>query len=284
MKGTTWMKWAAAALCVTAAVVFSGCGGTGGASSAAQGEKGKVKIVVGTSGQEANWNQMAEEGKGTQGVDGFAIDLWNEIAKRNGWDIEYRIAEFSALWGMMDNDAIDSVAGNISITDERKTKYDFSNPFYMDNSVFVYKPSLGKPADVQFFKGMTVGVAAPDSSKLVLEAMDKEYGLGLNMINLDRGADVVPNVISGVSQAGFIDKSMANIAIYNIKADLVTFDPHYRVMGSACPFKKNDRGAMLLAGANKAIHDMKQDGTLKKISEKWLHDDMKTMPEEFWEQ
>lgn len=281
MKGRRWIIGAAAALFVAAAAVFSGCGTTGGAASAQSG-KAKVKVVVGTSGQEANWNQMADAGKGTQGVDGFAIDLWNEIARRNGWDIEYRIAEFSALWGMMDNDAIDSVAGNISITDERKTKYDFSSPFYMDNSVFVYKPSLGTPEDVQFFKGMTIGVAAPDSSKLVLEAMDKEYGLGVDMINLDRGADVVPNVISGVSQAGFIDKSMANIAIYNIKADLTTFDPHYRVMGSACPFKKNDRGAMLLAGANKAIYEMKQDGTLKKISEKWLHDDMKTMPEDFW--
>lgn len=274
------MKWTLAAAAVTAALLFAGCGGGGSASSASP--AGKVKIVVGTSGQEANWNQMAEAGQGTQGVDGFAIDLWNEIARRNGWDIEYRIAEFSALWGMMDNDAIDSVAGNISITAERKTKYDFSNPFYVDNSVFVYKPSLGTPENVEFFKGMTIGVAAPDSSKLVLEAMDKEYGLGVETVNLDRGADVVPNVLSGVSQAGFIDKSMANIAIYNIKADLKTFDPHYRVMGSACPFKKNERGAMLLAGANKAIHEMKQDGTLKKISQKWLHDDMSSMTDDFW--
>ena len=264
---------------VLMAAGFTGCGSekVSEGNSSASG----MKVIVGTTGQGANWAQTAEK-NGTQGLEGFAIDLWNEIGKRNGWTIEFRQGEFAGLWGMLDNDQIDSIAGNISETPPRMEKYIFSEPFYLDNSVFIYKPVLGTAEDIQFFKNKKVSVGAPTSSKLVMDELDEKYGLQIQAINLDTQADVVPNVLSGISEAGLLDKSVANIAIFSLKADLKIFDPHYRVMGSACPFKKTERGKKLEEGVNQAIASMKKDGTLKSLSEKWLHDDLSGMDAGFW--
>ena len=44
-----------------------------------------MKVIVGTTGQGANWAQTAEK-NGTQGLEGFAIDLWNEIGEAERMD------------------------------------------------------------------------------------------------------------------------------------------------------------------------------------------------------
>lgn len=259
---------------------LSGCGG-GSGSSGKSADSGSKTVIVGTTGQGANWTQMAASG-GTQGLEGFVIDLWNEIGRRNGWKIEYRQGEFAGLWGMLDNDQIDTIAGNISETPPRLEKYMFSEPFYVDNSVFIYKPSLGNAQDIQFFKGRKVSVGATTSSKLVMDELNDKYGLQMQYVNLDVQSDVVPNVLSGMSDAGILDKTAANIAIFDLKADVKIYDPGYRVMGSAAPFKHTERGQQLMEQTNAAIQAMKEDGTIKKLSEKWLHDDLSSMPKEFW--
>lgn len=279
MKLSNICKAVAVSLCAAAVVVgLSGCGSTQAAGT----KDGKTKIVIGASGIATNWAMMKEGSNDPSGLEGFAVDMWNEVAKRNGWDIEYKLGQFSALWGMMDNDQIDSIAANVSESKERMEKYNFSEPFYLDNSVIVYKTALGNPTSLNFFEGKTIGVGAPTTSRLVLDDFIQKKGMKINEVNLDGEMDVIPNVLSGVTEAGIMDRSTANLTIRSLKADLKIYDPGYRVMGSAAPFKKSERGDMLLKGTNKALEEMKKDGTLKKLAEKWLNDDLSKMPKEFW--
>ena len=46
----------------------------------------------------------------------------------------------------------------------------------------------------------------------------------------------------------------------------------------AYPFAKNDRGEELNKVVSKAIKEMKEDGTLKELSEKWLSMDISEKP------
>ena len=275
MKIKTLCKMIGLSLCIAgAAAGLSGCG-----STSASNDK---TVKIGITGTAARWQEISDSPEATQGLVGFDVDLWNEIGRRNGWTIEYKKGDFAGLWGMLDNDMIDSIAGNISMTPARMEKYTFSEPYYLDNSAIIYKPSLGEPKDIEFFKGMSMAVGAPTSSKIVMDELNEKHHLNLNQVGLDQQSDVVPYVLTDKAPAGMTDKSVAYLAIHELKADLKVFDPQYLLMGSASPFKKNERGEKLQKDVSKTIMDMKKDGTLKKLTEKWLYDDLSRMPPEFW--
>ena len=262
-------------LCIAgAAAGLSGCG-----STSASNDK---TVKIGITGTAARWQEISDSPEATQGLVGFDVDLWNEIGRRNGWTIEYKKGDFAGLWGMLDNDMIDSIAGNISMTPARMEKYTFAEPYYLDNSAIIYKPSLGDPKDIEFFKGMKMAVGAPTSSKIVMDELNEKHQLDLEQVGLDTQSDVVPYVLTDKAPAGMTDKSVAYLAIHELGADLKVFDPQYLLMGSASPFKKNERGEKLQKEVSKTIMDMKKDGTLKKLTEKWLYDDLSRMPESFW--
>ena len=59
---------------------------------------------------------------------GFDVDVMNAIGEELGRDIQYETANFSGLFGMLESGRIDTVANQITITEERQKAYIFSDP------------------------------------------------------------------------------------------------------------------------------------------------------------
>ena len=91
-----------------------------------KGESAKKEniITIGTSASYKPWAYQENDE-----VKGFEIDVWNEIAKRNGLELKMKLGKFSGLVGMLDAGEIDSVAHQMSITPARLEKYLFSSPY-----------------------------------------------------------------------------------------------------------------------------------------------------------
>ena len=53
-------------------------------------------------------------------MQGFEIDVWNEIAKRLDYEIEWETAGFPGIIELLDSGRVDTVADQIGITEERK--------------------------------------------------------------------------------------------------------------------------------------------------------------------
>ncbi len=65
------------------------------------------------------------------GISGFSVELWEEIAKRNAWEFEWRRYEsFPSMVDSVVNGEADAAIANISITAEREKLLDFSHPIY----------------------------------------------------------------------------------------------------------------------------------------------------------
>lgn len=94
--------------------VLSGCGSKA-VNKASSNETAKV-IRIGTSGGYYPYTFMNKKNK----LDGFEIDVWNEIGKRTGYKPEFVTASFSGLFGMLDAGKIDTIANEITITVKRK--------------------------------------------------------------------------------------------------------------------------------------------------------------------
>ena len=107
-----------AALLVTMMTVgtVAGCGSssksddsdkktTSDAKSDDKKDSGK-KVTVVTSGTGEPYSLLSDDGKWT----GIDADMWDEIEKRTGWEVEVKQASFDAMWGELDTNRVDVVA------------------------------------------------------------------------------------------------------------------------------------------------------------------------------
>lgn len=272
-------KWAGiimglVSLCVIAG--FSGCGQASSSSGSSTAAAAPQKIVIGTQGMLAKWTQQSNKTE-DGGLEGFDIDVWKEIARRNNMQIEWRAAEFSALWGMLDNGQIQTIANETTPNPQRLEKYNFSKPYAYDGYVFVAKKG-DTPKTADWFNGKKICVVAGANPQLILDKMNQEKNLGMQVSYLDNTSAVMPAVQNGTYDGAFTIKSSAWIAIHDLGMNMETVDPGYKTLPICYPFIKTKENDALLQVVNKTIDDMRQDGTLKQISEKWFGDDVSAEP------
>lgn len=262
-----------ALLTVVMMVMLAGCGGEPKKEAAASDGSAKQKIVLGSTGILAKWTQTVEGSKANGGLEGYDIDVWNEIAKRNNFELEWKVAEFQALFGMLDNGDITTIANEVTTNPQRLEKYMFTDTYAWDGYVFVVKKGV-QPTGLDWFKGKKVCVEAATNPRLVCEDMNEKQKVGMEIGYLDGQATLLPAVANGSYDAAFMIKTAAYIGIHDLKMDLEAWDPQYKTLPICYPLKKTPENEKLQATINTTLKQMHADGTLKKLSEKWFGEDV----------
>lgn len=232
------------------------------ASNDKEGEGG-TKVVVGTSAAYKPWAFQKNDQ-----VKGFEMDVWEEIAERNNYDLEFKLGKFSGLVGMLDAGEVDTVAHQMSITEEREEKYNFSEPYaYSFYDIFVMEDSEYQTKED--LKGKKVGCWLGGNGESTLRYINDEYDLDFEIITFD-GASIEDELSIGrldglwqgeVKTKTTIEENDLNIRQLNEKLVFET---------NAYPFRKDDDGKKLQEEVTKAIKEMREDGTLGELSVKWF--------------
>lgn len=225
----------------------------------------KKTLTIGTSGQYYPWAHM-KDGE----LQGFEIDVWKEIAKRNNLELKYETAKFSGLVGMLDAKKIDSVAHQMSITKERKEKYVFTEPYAYSYYEFMVKED-SPIKTLQDLKGKKVGCWLGGNGEKTLRELNDKLSLNLEIVTYD-GTPIEKEVENGRIDAGWqgevktlatIEQGKLPLKLLGVKLECGVFEVN------AYPFTK-DADATLVEKISKSIKDMREDGTLKNLSEKWF--------------
>lgn len=230
-------------------------------------------IRIGTTGTLVGWSEKSNNSSQDNGLQGYEIDIWKEIAKRNNWKIEWKIADFSALWGMLDSGQIDTVANHTSISPKREEKYNFSSPYAYGDFVFFVKDSGDIPKDLSWFNGKTVCVNPTANPGIYLDKLIQEKGLNINVVNVEDLALSLKGVENGQYDAVFVNKNEAYAIQENMKG-FKDFDPKYKSVVNAYPFRKLSKEETIRQKADEALKSMEADGTLSKLAIKWNHYDV----------
>lgn len=258
-KGTRWALAAAAGMML----LFAGCGSDSSPKTASR----QPVYTVGTTGAAPRWSEEGDQG----GVQGFDIDVWKEIGKRNGWDIQWKAADFTALWGMLDNGDIISIANDTTKNAEREEKYNFSSNYAYGGYIFMTKKDFPAAGDgIEAFRNKTVAVQGDTNMKLALEAQMAETGVPLEVMNMDNQSAAIMTVANGQADAVYVNRVVGYIAMHDLKLDMAVHDAKYRYMPICYPFKKTEASDTVREAVNRTIDDMHRDGTLKALSEKWF--------------
>jgi len=225
----------------------------------AQGGKGPIRTAV-----DATFAPHAMPRLGG-GLEGFNIDLGNEIAKRLGRPIEIEGTQFSGLVPGLNAGKYDFILAPTTLTEERAKSMLFTEGYLDTDYMFVQKKAAKPIAALEETKGMTISVNKGSAYESWAKANADKYGFKYSIY--DTNADAVQAVISGRADANLAGNTVSQWAAkqnnqvktsYRIKTGLVW----------AIPFRKDDTAARNEVSI--AIKCMKSDGTLATLHEKWF--------------
>ena len=229
----------------------------------------KEKVVVVTAGTGEPYSLLSDDGKNWTGID---AEMWAEIEKRTGWEVEVKQAAFDALWGELDTERADVAANCFAVKKERTDKYNATIPYYGDaQCVIVNEDSSYKT--LEDLKGKTIGCTNGQAAQTIIEDAAKEIGFEVKLY--EDSAVGMNDLVLGRIDAYANTTTNVNAFTHNHdEAKFRFFDENLMANNVAYFLPKTDRGEKLTEELNKVLQDMLDDGTVAKITEKWMFADM----------
>ncbi|WP_261304129.1 transporter substrate-binding domain-containing protein [Paenibacillus andongensis] len=222
------------------------------------------KIKVGLMGTYAPYNFLNDKKE----VDGYDADIAKGVAKKLGVQAEFITGEFSGLIEGLQKDKYDVLISQVTITEDRKKTMDFSNPYIKNSVNVVVKGDNNTIKAIEDFKGKKIGIGLGTNDEKYLRdvAMPKVGNFEIATYN-----DVISSLMD--LNTGRIDATINNI--FALKPLMDKNKLNIKAVGT--PIKEDFAGVAtrknnpeLVEAINKALSDMKTDGTLKEIHQKWF--------------
>ncbi|QMV16070.1 amino acid ABC transporter substrate-binding protein [Vibrio spartinae] len=203
-------------------------------------------------------------------LQGFEVDLWKEIGKRNDYQVKFVTASFSGLFGLLETGRVDTISNQITITDARKQKYLFSDPYVIDGAQIAVRKGNNTIHGLDDLKGKTVAVNLGSNFEQLLRQHDKDQQINIKTYDSSFEQDVA----LGRIDAFVMDRLSILEVIQKSGLPLQLAGKPFETIENAWPFLNNKSGKKLQGEVNKALADMRADGTLSQISEKWFNTDI----------
>ncbi len=235
---------------------------------------------------DAEWDYISEKGKLVIGITDFApMNYYEDDGTLTGFDTEFAKAvgeklglsvEFKEIvWKSkeieLESKAIDCIWNGFTVDEERMQQFDFSSNYLENKQVIVInKANAGKYTSLDSFKGASV-VAEEGSAGESVVLSGTEFKL--NYTPVDSQAKALLEVKSGTADVAVIDYVMAKYLVNTDTdyADLTVLEgDDFSISSSeyyAIGFRKPS--TVTVEKVNAAIAELKADGTLASLAEKY---------------
>ncbi|MCE6075720.1 transporter substrate-binding domain-containing protein [Agrobacterium vitis] len=218
-------------------------------------------ISVGTMGDSKPYTFITSDGQFT----GFDIELFLNVAERMGFkkdQVVFTGQEFSALMPSVANGRFDVAVAAIGTTEARKKTVDFSDG-YLAGYLSVLTPDA-KITDAAGLKGKRLGVVQGTLQEIYATKNFKDTDL----VKFPDNNSAVSALNNGTIDAHFLDYEAAKDYTDRFKALKIAVNiPSFDAPAGFVIRKGNDG---LREAFNKGLHAAMQDGTWKKLYEKWF--------------
>ena len=195
---------------------------------------------------------------------GFEIDLAHALASQMKCSLEILDLDFGGLIPAVKNDVVDVVISGFNITEERKKNVAFSDPYYFGETGVVAHETIKSATDLAGKRiGVQHGSIWEDEAKSIAAAQPDVEVVGFHRIN-----QIVQELEQESIDAIVIETTVAQ--------QVLESHPHFKVSTIPAGTKQAGIGVVLPLGSNHlpqvntALYEIKQNGTLKKITEKWF--------------
>ena len=223
------------------------------------------KLVVALEGAWQPWSYHDE----SDTLVGYDVEVSRAIAEKLGVEPEYVESDWDSLFAGLDAGRFDIVCNGVEVTDERSKTYDFTTPYgYIHTALAVRKDN----EDIKSFEDLKGKTTANSLASTYME-LAESYGATV------QGIDTLEETIQLLT-AGRIDATLnADVSFYDYlnvhpDADFKLVAQTEDASHVAIPVRKGDDSASLLEAINTAIEELRADGTLKALGEKYFGQDI----------
>ena len=267
-------------LCTGLAMALFACGGKQGAEQNTEKQSGKNTEQ---SGEKETEKQEGKEASFTVGFDqefppmgfvdskggytGYDLELAEEVAKRLNKKFVPKPINWDAKDLELNSGNIDCIWNGFTMED-REDKYTFVGPYMANKQVFVVKEEGIQ--SVSDLKGKTVEVQK-DSSGLTALNRDENKSLKDSFSSLVEVGDyqsAMMDLETGACDAVCMDSVVAEYQIKSTKKPFRILKDSLSEEKYGIGFKKGNTA--LSDAVKKTLLEMKKDGTVDKITEKWF--------------
>lgn len=195
---------------------------------------------------------------------GIEIEILRAVAKHEHFKYRYKIMSFNGDLQALSNGQVDAVMAGMSVTNERKQKFDFSRSYYNDGVVM----AVPKSSHIKKFsqlKGRTVDAKSGTSAAIMAKKYQKKYGYKIKYF--ESSNNMWNDVKIGHAAATFDDEPVLKYGIKNgIPLKIVTKAQYTTPI--AVGFKKG-KNLTLQHKMNAGINWLYKTGRMKKIVNKY---------------
>ena len=200
-----------------------------------------------------------------QNYKGIDVDIINKVAEIKGWDIDMSFPGFDAAVNAVQAGQADAIMAGMTKTSEREKVFTMSDTYY-DTKVVIATTKANTISKYEQLKGKKVGVKTGTAAQRFLEKNKDKYGYTLK--TFDTGDLMYNSLSAGDVDAVMDDQPVIEYAInqgQNLKISMKG-----EAVGSfAFGVKKGSKHEHLVTEFNEALAQMKKDGSLDEIINKW---------------
>ena len=275
MKKISRRSFMAAAAVSVAALALTACGGSASsaassvASSAASSEAASSaaaelttveagKLTMATNAAFPPYEMTTDAGE----FEGIDVDTAKAIAEKLGLELQIDDMDFDAALLSVQQGKADIVMAGVTVTDERKAVMDFSDS-YATGIQSIIVPNDSEIASPDDLAGKTIGTQRGTTGYIYCS---DDFG-DENVVAYDDGLTAVQALNNGQVDAVVIDNAPAQ--------EFVAANPGLKVLDTS--YAEEDyaigmaKGSALEDAVNKALEELKADGTLQAIVDKYIN-------------
>lgn len=223
--------------------------------------RSKGSITVAMEGTWAPWTYVDEAGN----LVGFDVEVAAAVAEKLGVSVEYITGEWDGLLAGVQVGRYDIMVNGVGYTEERAEAYTFTAPYAFNKTALVVRSDNAEVASLSDLEGKTTCNSANSTYQLAAE----EYGA--TVLDVETLDGTMEMILSGRADATL----NAEVSIYdylNQQPDaaikIVDYLPEVEQVCIIMP--KGDGSAALQAAIDKALEELRSDGTLSALSNKYF--------------
>jgi His/Glu/Gln/Arg/opine family amino acid ABC transporter permease subunit len=222
-------------------------------------------------GTEGTYAPFSYQDPATGQLAGYDVDVANAVGERLGKKVEFVQTPWDSIFAALEANRFDVVANEVTITPERQAKYDLSEPYSVGEGVIITRVNDDSITSLDDLKGKIAGATVTSNWA---------------QVSRDAGATLEP--VEGFTQAITLLNQGRVDAVVN---DSIAFHAYQSETGdqsvkiAATIGERSEQGfaarknSGLLPELNRALDDLRADGTLETISQKYLKANVTGAPE-----
>ena len=204
---------------------------------------------------------------------GFEVEALKEVCKRADIAVNWELSDdSSAMFGGVDSGKYDTIVGQVSVTDERKKAYQFTD-VYAENSIKMCVRGDDPAESVDDLQGRKVCIEFGTVLQDFFDKYNAEHSADEQIECVETAGNIYEELEVGHYDAFPITELSFDSVMEKGEYDFKLIGDPIIIDYQAWPFAK-DADPEIIKAINKSIKEMQDDGTLSKLSEKFYGRDV----------